>query len=60
MVLGNFSIGLKDGSNVSFDFTARFLVDQEEEKLQFVQVWTDPTDMLAAIKKASETLSVQK
>ncbi|KAL9624461.1 MAG: hypothetical protein Q9160_001424 [Pyrenula sp. 1 TL-2023] len=61
VVLGKFDIGLKDGNSVDFDFTARFVVavgahDEEEHKLQYVQVWTDPTKMIAAFRKAEETL----
>lgn len=63
MVLGSFKIGLKDGNSVSFDFTARFVIAAEygygEDKLEFVQVWTDPTDMLAAFKTAEETLAAK-
>jgi hypothetical protein len=64
VVLGNFRIDLKDGNYVSIDFTARFVVvtgDREQEaRFQFVQVWTDPTDMKVAFEKAKSTLAGQK
>ena len=63
LVLGSFRIGLKDGNHVDLDFTARFVTNAgqgEEERLQFVQVWTDPTDMIKAYEKASETLAAQE
>jgi hypothetical protein len=63
LVLGRFEIGLTDGNSVIIDFTARFVIaagQGEEERLQFVQVWTDSTDLLAAFKKASEKLAAQE
>jgi hypothetical protein len=65
VVLGSFHINLKDGNHVKFDFTARFVVAREalpegDVRLQSVQVWTDPTDMVAAIKTATATLAAQQ
>lgn len=61
VVLGSFTIGLKGGNSVTLDFTARFVVAAgqggEEDKFQYVQVWTDPTEMKAAFRKAEETLA---
>jgi len=63
VVLGNFDIALKDGNNVRFDFTARFIVvpgeGEQQAAFRLAQVWTDPTDMIAAFKKATETLAAQ-
>lgn len=54
---GRFMIELKGGKRVDIDFNARFVVVEVEEKvarLEFVQVWTDPTDMMAAQKRVKE------
>jgi len=65
VVLGNFKIELVDGNHVEFPFTARFIVTsnqggEDEGKLEYVEVWTDPTDMLVAYEKASQAMSHQK
>jgi hypothetical protein len=61
-VLGSFDIALKDGNNVVLDFTARFKVDfkdgERKAAIQLAQVWTDPTEMIAA-KKAAESVLVE-
>jgi hypothetical protein len=57
LVIGMFKIDLKDGQSVEIDFNTRFVVDQVEDRvarLKFVQVWTDPTDMMAAMEKAKK------
>ncbi|KAL1597122.1 hypothetical protein SLS60_008704 [Paraconiothyrium brasiliense] len=53
LVHGMFKIDLKDGQIVELDFNARFIMG-EEAKIKFLQVWTDPTGMVAALKKAGE------
>jgi hypothetical protein len=59
VVLGNFTIGLKDDSKTTFDFTARFIVEISKPdngpRFRFVRVWTDPTEMKAAFEKAAAT-----
>lgn len=54
LVLGTFTIELKDGSRTRFDFTARFVASSStsDAKLRMVQVWTDPTAMKAAFERA--------
>jgi len=50
-----------DGNHVNVDFTARFIVTSSspgsDTKVKFVQVWTDPTKMKAAQKRAEEALA---
>ncbi|KAF2018343.1 hypothetical protein BU24DRAFT_491323 [Aaosphaeria arxii CBS 175.79] len=60
-VLGRFNDVLKDGNVVGMDFTARFIVKEEDgvEKLGSVRVWTDPAEMLAAFKNAEQSLNLK-
>ncbi|KAK7184695.1 hypothetical protein PSPO01_09366 [Paraphaeosphaeria sporulosa] len=49
LVHGVFKLHLKHEQRVEFDFDARFVVgemDGKAARLEFVQVWTDPTDMM--------------
>lgn len=60
MVLGKFEIGLKDGNSVDLEFTARFVVAEEEGRLQSVEVWTDSQATKAAFEKATQTLAAKE
>jgi hypothetical protein len=63
LVSGSFNIALTDGNSVELDFTARFLVASEEDeegKLKYVEVWTDPAEMIEAFKKAQAALDAKE
>ncbi|KAF2445846.1 hypothetical protein P171DRAFT_520574 [Karstenula rhodostoma CBS 690.94] len=54
LVNGVFKIDVKGGQRVEMEFNARFVVGDAEGRLGFVQVWTDPTDMKAALGEAKK------
>jgi hypothetical protein len=63
VVLGKFIISLKDSNIVHLDFTARIITtnstSDEEPRFQSLQVWTDPTDMTAAMSKAKASFAAE-
>ncbi|KAJ3039399.1 hypothetical protein HDV00_012275 [Rhizophlyctis rosea] len=56
LVLGSLTIQLNDGSEVKTEFNARMVLDESGKRVKLVVVWSDPTLMIEAFKRAAANL----